>query len=169
MPPSNQPPGESTPRLTRNIDPNEARIRVEESPRKLLCLAIIRSCSVWAKGARNIVPNITADMNNMIRDARSISSIDDARIHSVSPGRPVEALNVIILTFSARRTVVLPAKKLVMIISLRVTAFTSMLGCSAGKSSLKVPWHVVLSSSFCSRNVSSCILTLMILDRSRLV
>jgi len=133
MLPRNQPPAEFRPKLTRKVDPNDVSIKVEERPRKVLALATILSCSARVKGARYMVPSITEDINIIIRDARSISSMDAARSHSASPGCPVVTLCLIMLTLRVRRTVVLPAKKLVMIISRSVAAFTSILGCSTDR------------------------------------
>ena len=130
MLPRNQPPGEFSPKLARKVDPNEVSIKVEERPRKVLALATILNCSIWVKGAKYMVPSITEDMNIMISDAKSISNMDAARSHSASPGCPAVTLCLIMLTLRVRRTVVLPAKKLVIITSRRVATFTSILGCS---------------------------------------
>lgn len=75
-----------------------------------------------------MVTSITDENNNIMRDGRSINAMDPARTHSTGPNNSSIALCRMIETLRVKRTVVLATRKLVMIISRKLAASTSMLG-----------------------------------------
>ena len=71
-------------------------------------------------------------MKSMTRVENSISAIDTARSHSTVPITPETRACLIMETLSDRVIIVAPRRKLVMIVSLKLAASRSTLGCSNG-------------------------------------
>ena len=68
----------------------------------------------------------------MTRVENSMSPIDTANNYSVVPISPATALCLIIDTFRESVIMVAPRRKLVMMVSLKLAASISILGCSNG-------------------------------------
>jgi len=117
---------EAVPRLTKNIDPKEAKISVDARATKVLTRATTLSLSDSMKGRRSIVTSIMPEAKSIIRDGISVRAIETASPHSNGPIEPDAALCLIVETLKERRIIVAPSRKLVIIISLRPTM--SMLG-----------------------------------------
>ena len=122
--------GEESPRLTRNMDPNEVGIRIDEMPRSLLARAILPNFSSKVKKPRYIVTRTIALVKSMIREEKRRRAIDTISRSSTGPANPDIVLCLMSEMFDDRRIMVAPTKKLVMIISLKFAASTSSLGCS---------------------------------------
>ena len=73
-------------------------------------------------------------MKSMMRVENSMSAIDTANSHSVVPMSPDTTLCLMMDTFSDRVIMVAPRRKLDMIVSLKLAASISSLGCSNGLS-----------------------------------
>ncbi len=71
------------PRLTRNVEPNDARIKIEDSPRKVLDFAIIPAFSMFEKLAIYMLTRITADSISIIREDNNTTAIDIASTQSM--------------------------------------------------------------------------------------
>ncbi len=130
MPPRTHDNGEERPRLTRNMEPNEVGIRIDERPRSVLAIAILPSFSSNVNKPRYIVTRIIADVKSMMREENSRRAIDTISRSSTSPADPDVVLCLMIEMFEERRIMVAPTRKLVMIINRKFAASTSNLGCS---------------------------------------
>ncbi len=112
------------------MEPKDAGIRIDESPRRVLARAIVLSFSSVVKGATYIVTRIIAQRNSISSEDKSKNAMDKISACSAKPPDSDRMLCLISETFDESRIMVAPTRKLVMIISLKLAASTSILAGS---------------------------------------